>query len=146
MFSNDRFIELNFDYFYFLFYYSWFLELQSNQYKLLFFLWYIIIQLMFLGALFFIFAFLIVDLFVCIDRISINLSWNLSRGVIANCLWVVSKLDIRIFSHLRFVEGCGKGAGWVFRLVCFNLFLCLIQNILQVICSILILLIVGLCL
>ena len=34
------------------------------------------------------------------------------------------KLEIRIFSPRRFVEGRGEGDGWVFILVSFNLLLC----------------------
>ena len=64
----------------------------------------------------------------------------------ANFMWAVLKPDIRIcFSH-RFVEGRGEGAGWVFRLVHINLFICLIQNLLQVLLISLLLCIIHLCL
>ena len=59
---------------------------------------------------------LIVDLFIRIDWIRTYWSWKLSSGVIANCLWDVPKREILIFSPHRFVEDCGKGAGWVFRI------------------------------
>ena len=97
MLSNDCLIEITFHYFYFLFEYSWFLELQFNRYKLLLFLRFIISQILFFGVLGIIFASLIVDLFVQIYWISVYWPWNLSSGLIENCLWAVSKPDIRIF-------------------------------------------------
>ena len=124
--SNYCSIELTFQYFYFIFEYYWFCEQQWNQYKLLLFLWWFIIRLMFFSVLFIIFVSLIVDMFICIDRISVHWYWNLSSSVIENYLWAISKPDIRILSPNRFVKGCVKGSGWVFRLVYFN---CLIYFI-----------------
>ena len=49
--------------------------------------------------------------------ISVHWSWNLSSVVIANCLWAVSKTDIRISSPCRIVEGRGEGAGFLVTLV-----------------------------
>ena len=92
-----------------------------------------------------IFPSFISDLLVWIYWIRVHWYWNLSSGVLENCLWGVSKPYVQIcFSH-RFVEGCGKGPGWEFRLVCFNLSFCLIWNILWFICLSLILFIVDLC-
>ena len=42
-------------------------------------------------------------LLVCINPISVHLSWKLSAGVLSNCLWVVYKPDIRIYFPWRFV-------------------------------------------
>ena len=53
-------------------------------------------------------------MYMGIDLISVNLYWNLSSGVLENCLWAVSKPDIRIWFHRRFVEGCGEGYSWAF--------------------------------
>ena len=73
-------------FFYPLFDYSWFIELQFNLYKLLLFLWFMIHQWLLFESLVIIFVSLIVDLFVRIDHINVNLSWNLSSGVITICL------------------------------------------------------------
>ena len=100
---------------------------------------------MIFGVLFIVFVSLIFVLFVCINWIRAHLSWNLSQGVLENCLWVASKPDIQICSPWRFVEGCGKGTGCVFRLVHFNWLLWLIYNIFQVLCSSFLLLIFDLC-
>ena len=145
MLSNDRLIRQSFYSFYCLFNYSWSIKIQLKWYKLLLFLWVFIHQLLLFGVFVIISALLIVDLTVHIDRISVNWSWNSSLGVIANFLLVISKPDIRIFLHRRFVEGHGKGVGWVFRLVCFNWLLFFIKKILQLLCSSLILLIFQLC-
>ena len=120
MLSNDCSVKLIYHYFYFIFDYFWFLRLRFNRYNLLLFPWFIIIKLLLFGVLVIIFALLIVDLFVCIYWIRINLSWNLSSGVIECFLWTISKPDIHHWSPFRFVEGRGEGAGWVFRLVHFN--------------------------
>ena len=53
MFSNDRLIELNFHYFYIVFYHYWFIELQFNRYKLLLFLRLFINKVLFFGVLVF---------------------------------------------------------------------------------------------
>ena len=87
---------------------------------------------MFFGVLLIIFALLFFDFFVCIHRISVHWSWNFSLGVLPIFLWGVSKPDIWICFPRRFVEGHGEGYGWVFRLVHFNLLLCFIKNLLQV--------------
>ena len=58
--------------------------------------WSFIHQLLFFQVLLIIFASLIVDLFVCIDWISVYWFWNLSLLVIENCPWAVSKPDIQI--------------------------------------------------
>ena len=39
----------------------------------------------------------IVHLFFCVGWICMNWSWNLSLVMITNCIWDVSKLDIRTF-------------------------------------------------
>ena len=144
MFSNDRLIELTFHFFCFFNHY-WFLKLQFNRYNLLLFLLFIICRLLFFGVLVIIFASFIVDLFVRIYWIRVHWSWNLSLGVLANFLWAVSKPDMRIFFPCKFTEGYGEGAGWVFRLVCFNWLLCLIYNLIQFLRSSLLLLIVDFC-
>ena len=56
----------------------------------------------------------------CIYLISVHWYWNLSSGVIANYLWAISKPDIHILFLCMFVEGRGRGSGWLFRLVFFN--------------------------
>ena len=104
-----------------------------NQYKLLLFLSFFIFQLLLNGVLFIIFVSSMFGMFFCIDWISVHWSWNLSPDVIANCLWDVSKLYIRICSPRRFVEGCGEASGCVLILVCFNWWIFLILNILQLI-------------
>ena len=126
MFSNNHLIGLTFHSFSIVFLYYWFTKLHSNRYKLLLFLWFIIPRLLFFGVLVFIFASLIVDMFVTIYRLSIHWYWNLSPGVIANFMCAVSKPDKRVCLPLRFVEGRGEDAGWIFRHVCFNWLLCLI--------------------
>ena len=70
---------------------------------------------------------LVVDLFFSINRISVHWSWNFSWDVLANCMWSVSKPDIRILFPCRFLKGYGEGSGWVLRLFSFNLLICLIQ-------------------
>ena len=42
---------------------------------------------------------------------------KLSLGCVRNFMWDISKLDIQTSFPRRFVESCGEGAGWVFRLV-----------------------------
>ena len=106
--------------------YALFLELQFNQYKLLLFLWFIIIQLLLFCFSVIILASMVVDLFVCIHRIKVHWYWSLSSVVLEHCLWGVLKPDNWILFPCRFLEGCGEGTGWVFRLVCFKWFLCLI--------------------
>ena len=69
----------------------------------------------------------------------------MALGVFEIFLWDPSKMNIQISPLHRFVEVWVKSDGWVFRLVCFNGFIFLIQNLLQVIRSINILLIVDLC-
>ena len=97
MLSNDHLIEITIHSFYFIFDYSWFLEIQLKLYKLLLFLRFNICQLFFFGVLVIIFAQLSVDLFVCIDWIKNYLSWNLFSDVLENVLWAVSKLEICIY-------------------------------------------------
>ena len=126
MFSNDHYIKLTFNCFYFILYYSWFIELQFNRYMLLLFIWFIICQVFLFGVLVILFELLIVDLFVHIYRISVCWYWNLSLGVLENCLWAVSKPDIWIGLPRRFVEGCDEGDVWVFIIFRFNWLLCLI--------------------
>ena len=126
MLSNKRWVELNFHYFYSSLHYSWFIELQFNQYKLLLFLWLIIRQVLFFEVFAIIFALLIVDLFVFIDWVNVHFSWNFSPGMIENCIWTVSKLDKRICFQCRFVEVRGEGSIWVFRIVRFNWLILLI--------------------
>ena len=120
MLPNYRFIVRTLHYFYIVLDYSWFLELHLNRYKLLIFLQLFIHQVLFFGVLVTIFASLIVDLFVRIGQIIVCWYWNLSSGVISNCLWYVYKPDIQIFFPYRFVEGRGEVSGWVFRILCFN--------------------------
>ena len=126
MFSKDCSIELTFQYFYFVFDYYWFIELQLNRYKLILFLLFIICQVFFFGVLCIIIVLLIIDLFVCIGWISVNWYWNFSSGLIAGFLWNISKPGIRICFPRRSLKGHGEGSGCVFRLFCFNLLLCLI--------------------
>ena len=50
----------------------------------------------------------------CVYRIYwiiVHFYWNLSLSLLANCQWAVSKLDVQIFFHRRFVEGRGKVTG-----------------------------------
>ena len=98
-----------------------------------------------LWDLFFIFLSLIVDLFVHINWISVHWYWNLSSGMLETFLWDVSKAAIGICFPYMFVGGLGEGYGWVFRLVHINWFLFLIQNLLQVIRSIIFMLIFDMC-
>ena len=126
MFWNDHSIELTFHCFYFIFEYSWFIELQFNRYKLLLFILFVICQALFFGVLVIVFLSLIVDLFVRIYCISEHWPWNLSLGVLENFLWDVSKPDIHIFFPSSFVEDHVEGDVWLFRFFCFNLLLCLI--------------------
>ena len=58
------------------------LKLHFNRYRLLLFIWFIIHHMLFFGVLFIISVLLIVDLFVQINRIRINWSWNLSSGAL----------------------------------------------------------------
>ena len=51
---------------------------------------------------------------------------HLYSGVLETFLWAVYKLYIRTCFPLKFVEGHGESAGWMFRLVDFNWFICLI--------------------
>ena len=133
MFSNYCSIKLKFNYFYIFFYHYWYLELQLNRYKVLLFLRLFIHKVYLFGVLVIIFVLIIVNQFFYIDMIRFHWSWNLSLGVISNCLWDISKPDIWIYFTHRFVEGRDKGYGWVFRLVRFNLLILLISNLLQVI-------------
>ena len=126
IFSNNRSIKVTFHYSYFLFEYYWCIEPYFTLYQLLLLFRYIIHQVLLFGVFVIIFSSLIVDLFVHIDRISVHWSRKLSLGVLSNFLWDVSKMYIRIYFPRRFVEGRVEGAGWVFRLVCFNLLLCFI--------------------
>ena len=57
----------------------------------------ILFRLLFFGVLSFMILFLIVDFFVCINRIRVHWYWYLSLGVIINCLWAVSKFSIQIW-------------------------------------------------
>ena len=50
--------------------------------------------------------------------ISVHWSWKLSLGVFENCQWDVSKLYIWILCSCRFVEACGKGAGFCDFICC----------------------------
>ena len=59
MLSNNRLIKLTFHYFYIIFDYSWFIELNLNQYMLLLFLWLFIHHFFFFGVLVVIFASLV---------------------------------------------------------------------------------------
>ena len=63
----------------------------------------------------------VVKLFVCIDQVSVNWSGNLFSGVIVNCMWVISKPDIRIWFPHRFVEVCGYGACFFIAPVAINI-------------------------
>ena len=63
MFSNDRSIKPTFHYFYIVFYYYWFLEIQFNQYKLSLFLSLFIHQVFYFVIFIIILALFIVDLF-----------------------------------------------------------------------------------
>ena len=57
-------------------------------------------KVLYFGVLFLIISSLIVDLFVCVYRISFHWSWYFSWGLIENCLWdVVYKLDMHIPPH-----------------------------------------------
>ena len=49
--------------------------------------------------------------------ISVHWYWNLSLGVLENCLWAVSKWYIQLFFPRRFVEVHGEGASCVVSLV-----------------------------
>ena len=66
-----------------------------------------------------------------VDSISVHRTWYLFLGVIANFLWIVSKLDMHICFPFRIEEFCGEDSTWVFILVDVNLFFLLIQNHLQ---------------
>ena len=120
------FDQTNLPFFLNVFGYYWMIKLKFKLYKLQKFLWFIIHQVLVFEVLIFICKSLIIDLFVCINWNSTNLSWNLSLDVLANCLWDLSKPDIQTCFPRMFVEGRGEGAGWVFRLVHINLFLFLI--------------------
>ena len=121
-----KFFVKSFHYFYIVICYFWFLGLKLNRYKISLFLWIFIHIVFFFGVLVIMFVSFIVDLFVRIYQVSIRWYWNLFQGAILNCMWVVTKPYIRICFPCRFVEGYGKGSGWLFRLVCVNWFLCLI--------------------
>ena len=69
-------------------------------------------EVLLLGVLVFIFVSFIVDLFICINRISFHWSLTLSLSVLENCLWGVYKEDIRICFPRKFLEGRGKCSGW----------------------------------
>ena len=69
-----------------------------------------ICQVLLFGFLVIIFVSLIVEMFVCVDRISFCWTWNLYSGVLENSMWDISKPDIRICLPHSFVEGRDKGA------------------------------------
>ena len=54
---------------------------------------------------------LIIDLFVCGNRISLHLYRNFPSGVIKFFVWIVSKPEIRICFLHRFVESRVEGTG-----------------------------------
>ena len=103
--------------FYIVFNYSWFIELQLNQYNILLFVRLFIHQVL-LFRIFNIPFKIIIQAFLCwflncvhhIYWISVHWSWNLSLGVIPNFQWDVSKPDICICFPCRFVEGLGEEA------------------------------------
>ena len=85
------------------FYYSLFLILRLNRYKLFLFPWLFIHQVLFFGVLkidFKIFAqYFFCWLLTCVYHIHwiiYHWSWKLSVGVVSNCQWDVSKLYIYI--------------------------------------------------
>ena len=107
MFFKNHSIEVTFRYFYIVFDYSWFLELKLNRYKLLIFLRLFIHQVLLFGFLVIIFVSLIVDLFICIDRISVHWYQKLSLGVI----WKFSVGRIQI-GHTDFLPPQVCGRSW----------------------------------
>ena len=125
MLSGDRSIELTFHYFYIVFDYSSFLELQLNPYKISLFSQFFIHQLLFflvpnISFKIFVQAFFC-WLLNCVHHIywvSIHWSWNLSSCVVVNFQWYVSKPYIRICSPHTFVEGCVEGDGFYGRICC----------------------------
>ena len=113
MFSINRLIIITFNYFYifWLFLISW---TAVKPIQLL--PWLFIHQVLFFGISKIFIKISFTDLFCWflnsvyhISWISVNLSWNFSSGVIANCQWEVSKPDIRIWLPCMFVEGSGEG-------------------------------------
>ena len=66
----------------------------------------------------------------CIYCISAHWYRSLSSGVLANCMWPVSKSGIQLWFPWRFVEGCGEVAGCVISFVVINL-LAFFKSIIQ---------------
>ena len=119
MFSKKCQIELTFHYFYIVFDYSWFLEIQLNWYKLFLSIRSFICQVLLfevskISFKIFVQAFFC-SLLTCVYHIywiSVYWSWNLSLGVLENLQWNLSKQGIQIHLPCRFVEGCDKGANF----------------------------------
>ena len=57
----------------------------------------------------------------CIYWISVHWSWKFFLCLLEHYLWGISEQYIRICFPCRFLEGCGKGAGFVISLVVINI-------------------------
>ena len=120
---KQLFNRTNSSFFFIVYYYSWFIELKLNPYKLFLFLRLSIHQVLFLEFYcdwskiyykFFVQSFFCWFLNVVYHMycIIVHWFWNLFSGVIENCQWALSKLDTWICLPQIFVEGCGKGDGF----------------------------------
>ena len=87
---------------------GWRLGVHTCSLQIDFFAWYKISFKFFVQAFF-------CWLLTCVYHIYciiVNWYWKFPLGVLANSQWAISKPDIQNFSPHRFVESCGKGAGF----------------------------------